>query len=47
MTNYIACQAPLENTIEAFWRMVWERYITIIVMLANIYEGSNIVIFEK
>jgi protein tyrosine phosphatase len=46
MTRYVACQAPLENTIESFWHMVWERYTTIIVMLANIYEGTNKVKFH-
>lgn len=39
--KYIACQAPVEKTIEDHWIMIWERYVSVIIMLANIYEGDN------
>jgi protein tyrosine phosphatase len=46
-TKYIACQAPLESTIKDFWRMVWERYVSVIIMLANIYEPDKCFYDEK
>jgi protein tyrosine phosphatase len=39
--SYIACQAPLPNTINDFWRMVWEQKTHIIVMLTRIVEGGR------
>eukprot|EP01121_Diplochlamys_sp_Union-15-3_P022248 TRINITY_DN940_c0_g2_i3.p1 TRINITY_DN940_c0_g2~~TRINITY_DN940_c0_g2_i3.p1 ORF type:complete len:343 (+),score=45.62 TRINITY_DN940_c0_g2_i3:61-1089(+) len=46
--TYICCQAPLPSTIPDFWRMIWERQCTVIVMLtkkADVYwpeEGKSL-----
>lgn len=32
---YIATQFPLENTVNDFWRMIWEKKSNCVVMLAN------------
>lgn len=39
--KYIATQAPMNNTINDFWTMIWENNTEIIVMLCNLYEGSK------
>ena len=38
---YIATQAPLPNTVNDFWRMIWEFKSKIIVMLCNILEDNQ------
>jgi protein tyrosine phosphatase len=39
---YIACQAPLPNTIPDFWKMVWEQHIAVIVMLTKLSERGKV-----
>ncbi|CAM1319236.1 Uncharacterised protein g7150 [Pycnogonum litorale] len=42
MNVYIACQAPIESTIDDFWRMIWEQQSNVIVMMTLIEEyGLN------
>lgn len=38
---YIACQAPMQNTVEEFWRMVWEQQSKVILMLTHLYENGG------
>ncbi|XP_050679363.1 serine-rich adhesin for platelets-like isoform X1 [Leptidea sinapis] len=37
---YIACQAPLSNTVVDFWRMIWEQNSRTIVMLTEYMESG-------
>uniref|UniRef100_A0A0C9S1P6 protein-tyrosine-phosphatase n=1 Tax=Fopius arisanus TaxID=64838 RepID=A0A0C9S1P6_9HYME len=38
---YIATQGPKSNTLDDFWRMVWQERVQVICMLANVMEGGK------
>uniref|UniRef100_F1LA92 Tyrosine-protein phosphatase non-receptor type 9 n=1 Tax=Ascaris suum TaxID=6253 RepID=F1LA92_ASCSU len=39
--NYICTQAPMDSTINDFWRMVWQEKPRTIVMLCKLFEGGK------
>lgn len=42
---YIATQGPIVNTVSDFWRMVWQERSPIIVMITNIEEMNEVMLY--
>nr|XP_022308537.1 receptor-type tyrosine-protein phosphatase T-like isoform X2 [Crassostrea virginica] len=44
--EYIAAQGPKQNTVDDFWKMIWQEDINSIVMLTNLKEGDKVKCFK-
>lgn len=42
---YIACEAPTQKSLTAFWNMVWAHKVRIIVMLSDSVKGKNVFVY--
>ena len=40
--TYIATQVPMENTVNDFWKMIWEYKSTTIVLLCKMTEEGEV-----
>ena len=40
--QYIATQGPTANTLADFWRMVWEKDVSILVMTTSLVENGTV-----
>ena len=39
---YIVTQGPMRNTVNDFWRMIWEKQVEVVVMLTKIEERGKV-----
>lgn len=39
----IAAQSPLENTVNDFWKMIWQEGTQYIIMLTDVYTYSEVI----
>ncbi|XP_078327342.1 receptor-type tyrosine-protein phosphatase alpha-like isoform X1 [Crassostrea virginica] len=44
--EYIAAQGPKQNTVDDFWKLIWQEDINSIVMLTNLKEGDKVKCFK-
>jgi len=40
--NYIVTQGCLRNTVDDFWKMIWQEDSRIIVMITKLFEKSKV-----
>ena len=44
---YTASQGPMKDTVNDFWRMLWEYDVNIAVMVCNEYEGGKVITYTS
>jgi protein tyrosine phosphatase len=42
---FIATQGPLPSTFSSFWRMIYNKKISLVIMLCKMEEDSRVIIF--